>query len=78
MFTPPYLLQGEENRLATWQEMNKDCLRSAKVLLDQGLFRRSISSSYYAAYSAATAEIVRRGINFAHGWQNPSQISCQP
>ena len=72
MFTPPYLLQREEKRLATWQEMSGDCLKSAKVLLDQGLFRRSISSSYYAAYSAATGELVKRGVHFAHGWQNPS------
>ena len=58
--------------MATWQEMSADCMKSAKVLLDQGLFRRSISSSYYSAYCAITYEFVAKGVNFAHGWRNPA------
>lgn len=58
--------------MATWQELSADCLRAAKRLLDEGLLRRSISSAYYAAYSAVTSELVARGLTFAHGWNNPS------
>ena len=58
--------------VATWQEMSQDCLKAAKKLLDEELFRRSISSSYYAAYAAVTAELVAKGVSFAHGWNNPA------
>ncbi len=58
--------------MATWQDMSEDCLKAAKKLLEEGLFRRSISSSYYAAYSAVTAELVAKGVSFAHGWNNPA------
>jgi uncharacterized protein (UPF0332 family) len=52
--------------------MSLDCLRAAKRLLDEGYFRSSISRAYYAAYCAATIELVERGFTFAHGWNNPS------
>lgn len=58
--------------MATWQEMSRECLRSAKLLLDQGYLRRSISSAYYCAYSAITGELIARRVQFAHGWQNPT------
>ncbi len=58
--------------MATWQELSSDCLRSAKVLLDNGLLRRSISSAYYAAYCAVTSHLVAHGVDFAHGWNNPA------
>ncbi len=43
--------------------MSQDCLKTAKKLLEEELFRRSISSSYYAAYSAIKAELVAKGIS---------------
>ena len=58
--------------MSTWEEMSRDCLKSAKNLFDAGLYRRSISSSYYAAYSAITAHFVAKGVTFAHGWNNPA------
>lgn len=58
--------------MAMCRGMSLDCLRSAKVLLDAGLLRRSVSSSYYAAYCAVTSELAARGLSFAHGWNNPS------
>jgi uncharacterized protein (UPF0332 family) len=58
--------------LATWQDLSSECLRAAKKLLDEGYLRRSVSSAYYAAYSAVTGELVARGITFAHGWNNPT------
>ena len=57
--------------MSNWLEMSQDCLKSAQKLLDEGLYRRSISSSYYAAYCAITAELVTKSVSFAHGWQNP-------
>lgn len=33
--------------------------------------RRSIHSSYYAAYSAITHILTKHGVQFAHGWKNP-------
>jgi uncharacterized protein (UPF0332 family) len=47
-------------------------MRAAKGLLDEGHLRRSVSSAYYAAYSAVTSELVTRRVTFAHGWNNPS------
>ena len=58
--------------METWQEMSKDCLRAAKRLLDAGLYRRSISSSYYAANLAATQALEDVEVHFAHGWHNPA------
>lgn len=58
--------------MATWQEMSLECLWAAKKLLSEGHLRRSISSSYYAVYSASTSLLTDRGIAFAHGWNNPA------
>ena len=55
-----------------WTGMSGERLRAAKALLDLGLFRDSISRSYYAAYCAATSVVVGRGVTFAFGRQNPS------
>jgi uncharacterized protein (UPF0332 family) len=38
----------------------------------EGFYRRSVSSSYYAVYSAVTSDLVARRVVFAHGWNNPS------
>ena len=58
--------------MADWREMALACLEAAKKLSDARLYRRSVSSSYYAAYSAITATLVKRGVTFAHGWNNPA------
>ncbi len=52
--------------------MSRDCLKAGRKLLEETLYRRSISSSYYAAYSAVTAALVKKGVTFAHGWNNPA------
>ncbi|MDQ2801037.1 MAG: HEPN domain-containing protein [Armatimonadota bacterium] len=56
----------------TWEEMSLVRLRAAKVLLDSGFYRDSISRSYYAAYCAATSAVIDRNVTFAFGRQNPS------
>lgn len=55
-----------------WAGIRWERLRAAKALLDLGLFRDSISRSYYAAYCAATSVVVGRGAVFAFGRQSPS------
>ena len=52
--------------------MSLECLQVAKRSLDDGYLRRSVSSSYYAAYSAVTGVLVARRVAFAHGWNNPA------
>ena len=58
--------------LVTWRDLSLDCLNAAKSLMDLGHLRSSVSRSYYSAYCAITDTLVDKGINFAHGWNNPS------
>ncbi|MDQ2687135.1 MAG: HEPN domain-containing protein [Armatimonadota bacterium] len=58
--------------MATWEEISRDGLQAAKVLLAEGHLRSSISRSYYAAYCAVSGQLVKRGVRFAHGWNNPA------
>jgi uncharacterized protein (UPF0332 family) len=62
----------ENRRLATWNDLSDECARAAKRLLADELWRRSISASYYAAYSAITAKLVEAKVTFARGWNNPA------
>lgn len=64
--------------MATWRELSLDSLQSAEKLLLEGHWRSSVSRSYYAAYCAVSEQLVRRGVRFAHGWNNPShdQVSA--
>lgn len=55
-----------------WEAMSQERLRAAKALLDARFYRDSISRSYYAAYCAATSQVIDRGIVFANGRRNPS------
>ena len=58
--------------METWEQMSEDALRAAESLLQEGRYRSSVSRSYYAAYCAATGEIVKKLTTFAHGWKNPA------
>jgi uncharacterized protein (UPF0332 family) len=58
--------------VATWRELSLDSLQAAQKLLLEGHWRSSVSRSYYAAYCAVSDQLTRRGVNFAHGWKNPS------
>lgn len=52
--------------------MSEDSLRAAEALLRDGHYRSSVSRAYYAAYCAATHEIVQKLTTFSHGWKNPT------
>ena len=56
----------------TWEEMSLECLQAAKRLSEAGYLRRSVSSAYYAAYSALAGRLAERKVTFAHGWNNPA------
>ena len=56
-----------------WEQLSKDNLRAAEVLLREGTgyYRSSVSRAYYAAYCAATYLIVQKLTTFPNGWKNP-------
>ena len=60
--------------MPNWQEVGIDGLRAAKLLLQEGFWRSTISRSYYAAYAVVTSEIMTRcpTLRFRHGWRNPA------
>lgn len=57
--------------METWRELSENSLSAAKTLLREGNYRSSVSRSYYAAYCAATYEIVQNLTTFPYGWNNP-------
>jgi uncharacterized protein (UPF0332 family) len=62
----------ENCRLATWDDLSDECIRAAKRLLADNMWRRSINASYYGAYSAVTGKLVAAKVTFARGWNNPA------
>lgn len=56
----------------TWRQMSEGALRGAEILLREGDYRGCVSRAYYAAYCAATSEIVKKLTTFPHGWKNPT------
>lgn len=61
-----------EVKMATWRELSEDSLLAAEALLQEGRYRSCISRAYYAAYCAATHEIVQKLTTFSYGRNNPS------
>ena len=58
--------------MATWRQLSEDSLQAAETLLQDGKYRSCVSRAYYAAYSAATHEIIKKLTTFSHGRNNPS------
>ena len=58
--------------LTTWKRLSEDSLSAAQVLLREGHIRSDISRAYYAAYCAATNEIVKIPTTFSYGRNNPT------
>jgi uncharacterized protein (UPF0332 family) len=56
----------------TWRQLSEDSLLAAEALLQEGRYRSCISRAYYAAYCAATHEIVQKLTTFSYGRRNPS------
>jgi uncharacterized protein (UPF0332 family) len=57
--------------LATWKELSREHLRTAKLLIAEGHPRGSVNRSYYAAYCALTDALRAKGLTFPYGWGNP-------
>ena len=57
--------------MATWEEMSRDSIVAARELMTAGRIRSSVSRSYYAAYAALTGALIRRGVQFGRGGNNP-------
>ncbi|MFH0961830.1 MAG: HEPN domain-containing protein [archaeon] len=45
-----------------YMKKSEDCLSSAKVLLERGLFENSVTMSYYSMYNALTAVLLKVGV----------------
>ncbi len=55
----------------TWRELSDDNIAAARVLLQNGNYRSCVSRAYYAAYCAATFEILQKTRTFGNR-NNPS------
>jgi len=60
--------------LETWRQLSGGSLRAAEILFREGEYRSCISRAYYAAYCAATEEIVKKLTTFPNAWNNPPHI----
>ncbi len=58
-----------------WQAISLNSRKAAQHLLEAECYRSSVSRSYYAAYSAITAALIRQGITLAYAGNNPSHLS---
>ena len=58
--------------MAAWREMSEEAVRGAEILLRASDYRGSVSRACYAAYCAATCEIVKKLTNFSYGRKNPT------
>ncbi len=56
------LVEPSEEICASYIEKANDCLKSAKLLLENNLFENSISMAYYAMYNSLIALLFRTGI----------------
>lgn len=49
-------------------------MKASRLLEQQKNHRGAINRAYYAAFSAMTAEIRKRTMDFAHGYEHPRHI----
>jgi len=57
--------------MATWAELSRESFRAARMAMQNGYYRSSVSRAYYSAYAAVTQALVDRKISFAVGRQGP-------
>ena len=60
-----------EEEAQQWQIIGLNSRKAAQHFLDLECYRSSVSRAYYAAYAAVTSELVRQGITFGQGSNNP-------
>jgi uncharacterized protein (UPF0332 family) len=49
--------------MSEWRDISTDSMAAAKLLLDAGHHRSSVSRAYYCAYAAATAAMESMGLD---------------
>lgn len=75
-----YVLRHEQRlwtrryTLETWKQLSEGSLRAAEILFRGGEYRSCVSRAYYAAYCAATGEIVKKLTTFPNAWNNPPHV----
>ena len=60
--------------METWKQLSEGSLRAAEILFREGEYRSCVSRAYYAAYCAATEEIVKKLTTFPNAWNNPPHV----
>lgn len=55
-------VEPSENICGSYLEKADNCIKSAKLLLQNGLYENSVSMSYYVMYNSLTALLFRVGI----------------
>ncbi|MFW6233057.1 MAG: HEPN domain-containing protein [Nanoarchaeota archaeon] len=56
------LVESSEDICDSYSQKSSDCLKSAKLLLQNNLFKNSIGMSYYAMYNLLLALLFRVGV----------------
>ncbi|NWG09079.1 MAG: HEPN domain-containing protein [Nitrososphaerales archaeon] len=56
------LVETSEEICTSYLEKAENCLKSASIFLDKGLYENSVSMSYYVMYNSLTALLFRVGI----------------
>jgi uncharacterized protein (UPF0332 family) len=56
------LVEPSEEICNSYLEKADNCLKSARILLQNGLYENSISMSYYAMYNSLTALLFKTGV----------------
>lgn len=56
------LVEPSEEICSSYMGKAENCLKSASILLGNGLYENSVSMSYYAMYNSLTALLFRTGI----------------
>ncbi len=54
----------------SWHDLSDESRRAAQLLYREGMYRNSISRSYFAAYAAVTSELEGK-VTFPQGRGNP-------
>jgi uncharacterized protein (UPF0332 family) len=56
------LVEPSEEICNSYLEKSDNCLKSARILLQNGLYENSISMSYYVMYNSLTALLFKTGV----------------
>lgn len=58
--------------METWQELARECRKSANLLVTERNHRSAVSRAYYAVYSRVTMDLCRAGVAMPAHREGPS------